>query len=141
MRVKVKQIRIPAGSTIGYGKAVTEDGTEIEWAGDHRPMRHLAEALEEGDDGAFLRDEFIELDIEDWQLLDKEPVAMGDYEVIFDRVQDTSPRPLSAMVILLIDEETHSGVVGVKKIDDEILPLDPETMLELMRLTIEELTS
>lgn len=139
MKVRVKEVRIPAGSTIGYGKAETEDGTEVEWVGDHRPMRHLAEALlarDVEDD-----EEFIEIELEEWQILDKTEAPRAQYEAIFETIQESTPRPIMAMVVLLVDETSHAGIVGLTKVDDHYVPLDPETMLEVMRMTIEELTS
>lgn len=67
MQVAVIRVSIPAMSTVGYGTGlVLEDGIETgytaEFVGDHRPMRHLGEAL-----GEAL--EPIEVELDDWQVL------------------------------------------------------------------------
>ena len=49
MMATVTRINVPAGSTLGYGEAVAEDGTVYAFAGDHRPMRNIGEALAAGE--------------------------------------------------------------------------------------------
>lgn len=61
--IKVLAVSIPAWSTIGYAEGIdTETGQPMRIAGDHRPMRHLGEALAEAD-------EPITIDYEEWQVL------------------------------------------------------------------------
>lgn len=43
--VHVLEVNIPAMSTIGFAKGIDEDGNEVEFAGDHRPMRDIGEAV------------------------------------------------------------------------------------------------
>jgi hypothetical protein len=43
--ITVTQISIPAMSTIGYGFGTDEDGNEVEFVGDHRPMRDIGDAI------------------------------------------------------------------------------------------------
>jgi hypothetical protein len=50
MYATVTRINIPADSTLGYGEAVTDDGTTYAFAGDHRPMLYIGEALKAGDE-------------------------------------------------------------------------------------------
>ncbi len=59
--VTVERVEQPRGQTIAYGYGTTEDGRFIRWAGDHRPMRHIAEALAAG--------ELVEVEIESWQII------------------------------------------------------------------------
>jgi len=49
MNVNVTRISIPAWSTIGYGVGTTDEGEEIAFIGDQRPMRHIGEALAAGE--------------------------------------------------------------------------------------------
>lgn len=66
MRVAVDHVRVPAMSTIGYGYGVAvETGEDIVFAGDHRPMRGLAEAVQSG--------ESVEVELEPWQILERRP--------------------------------------------------------------------
>lgn len=47
--VLVTQVAIAEGSTIGHGWGITDDGTvEVQFVGDHRPMRYIGEAIAEG---------------------------------------------------------------------------------------------
>ena len=50
MTLTLERITIPADSTIGYGLGVDEDGRRVRFAGDHRPLRHLGEALAGADE-------------------------------------------------------------------------------------------
>lgn len=45
MTITVTRVNIPAMSTIGYGFGTDEDGNEVEFVGDHRPMRDIGEAI------------------------------------------------------------------------------------------------
>jgi len=45
--VHVTRVNIPAMSTIGFGEGWTDQGQRVSFMGDHRPMRHLGEALED----------------------------------------------------------------------------------------------
>ena len=62
MTLTLNQVSIPAGSTIGFGLGVDEDGRRVCFAGDHRPLRHLGEALT-------VATEPIEVEVADCQLL------------------------------------------------------------------------
>jgi hypothetical protein len=69
MKVEVHRVNIPAMSTIGYGWGTdVEDGSEVQFAGDHRPMRHLGEALAQAS-------EPIEVELEDWQILERKKAS------------------------------------------------------------------
>ena len=59
--VHVTHVNIPAGSTIGHGYGRTEDGDEVIFGGDWRPMRDLGEALHGSS-------EPIPVELEDWQV-------------------------------------------------------------------------
>lgn len=49
MEIRVEQILVPAGSSVGYGVGTTDDGTvEVIFAGDHRAMVLMWQALDEG---------------------------------------------------------------------------------------------
>ena len=48
--VKVLHVSIPAFSTIGYGRGETREGKEVSFVGDHRPMRHIGEAIAQGEE-------------------------------------------------------------------------------------------
>lgn len=51
MVVLVTRVSIPAMSTVGYGYGTDkESGRDVEFIGDHRPMRHLGEALRESEE-------------------------------------------------------------------------------------------
>ena len=62
MTLTLERITIPADSTIGYGLGVDEDGRRVRFAGDHRPLRHLGEALA-------VAEEPILVEVDDWQVL------------------------------------------------------------------------
>ena len=67
MRVRVTRVSIPSMSTIGYGWGTdTTTGKPVKFAGDHRPMRHLGEAIVEAR-AAHADAPVVEL--EDWQIL------------------------------------------------------------------------
>ena len=68
LTVSVERVTIPAGSTIGYGLGVDEQGNLVRFVGDHRPLRQLGEALA----GA---DEPIEVEVADWQVLSIEEAS------------------------------------------------------------------
>jgi hypothetical protein len=59
--VHVHRVHIPPGSTIGYGYGTTDKGDEVSFAGDHRPMRDLGDALGRAHNP-------IPVDVEDWQM-------------------------------------------------------------------------
>lgn len=63
MRVQVLRVSSPAMTTIGYGYGVDDEDRNVKFVGDHRPMRHLGEALEVADEAVFV-------DLDDWQILD-----------------------------------------------------------------------
>jgi hypothetical protein len=65
MIVTLTHVTIPAMSTIGYG--LDDMGRLVCFAGDHRPLRHLGEAVAAAT-------EPILVDIEDWQVLGVEKV-------------------------------------------------------------------
>ena len=65
--IAVEKVAIPPWSTIGYGQGIDEDGNTVRFAGDHRPLRHLGEALT-------VATEPIEVEVADWQLLSIERV-------------------------------------------------------------------
>jgi hypothetical protein len=62
MIVYVDEVRVEAWSSIGYGYGYNDSGEYIQFAGDHRPMRGLGEALRRSR-------EPIEAEIEDWQII------------------------------------------------------------------------
>ena len=64
--VAVNRVHIPAWSTVGYGYGQTEDGRPVEFIGDHRPMRHLGEALS-------LAEKPVLTSIEPWQITRLDP--------------------------------------------------------------------
>jgi hypothetical protein len=64
MVVTVRRISIPAMSTIGYGWGTDEDGNEVRFAGDHRPMRDIGEAMQHTTSA-----EPVVVELEDWQIL------------------------------------------------------------------------
>jgi hypothetical protein len=63
MIATVTRINVPAYSTLGYGEAVTDDGSVYAFVGDHRPMRHLGEALRDGEEPEIDTDEAFVLSI------------------------------------------------------------------------------
>jgi hypothetical protein len=70
--VTVNRVNIPALSTIGQGEGTTPDGRLVRFAGDHRPMRHLAEALAAG--------ESVTVHLEPWQVLYTGPLPADSTE-------------------------------------------------------------
>jgi hypothetical protein len=63
MNVRVFRIRIPAGSTIGYGNGIeVESGDEIHFCADHRAIRYVGEILREAS-------QLPKVYIEPWQIL------------------------------------------------------------------------
>lgn len=61
----VDQIIVPVGSTIGFGRGRTDDGTvEVVFAGDHRSMAALGDAIVESD-------EPIVVDVPEWAILNR----------------------------------------------------------------------
>lgn len=50
-------------TTIGYGYGIDDEGHDVKFAGDHRPMRHLGEAIADADEPVYV-------DLEGWQILD-----------------------------------------------------------------------
>jgi len=48
--VHVTNVSIPMMSTIGIGTGYDDAGRMVEFAGDHRPMREMGYALENGED-------------------------------------------------------------------------------------------
>jgi len=58
----LERVTIPASSTIGYGLGVDQHGRGVHFAGDHRPLRQLGEALA-------ATDEPIVVEVEPWQVL------------------------------------------------------------------------
>jgi hypothetical protein len=67
VKVSVERINIPAWSTVGYGYGTDEDGNEVRWIGDHRPMRHIGEAMQHT-----TSDDPIVVELEDWEVLSVE---------------------------------------------------------------------
>ena len=65
MELMVHSVRHEAWSTIAIGTGVDSEGREVTFGGDHRPMAHLAEALE-------IAGEPLPVEIEDWQVLSVE---------------------------------------------------------------------
>jgi len=70
MTLTLNQVSIPAGSTIGYGQGIDDEGRHVRFAGDHRHLRQLGEALA----GA---DEPILVEVEPWQVLSIETLESG----------------------------------------------------------------
>lgn len=64
VRVRVISVRPESpGSTIWLGVGETRKGKRLHFAGDWRPMRDIAEAMEEG--------EIAMVDLEPWQILEQ----------------------------------------------------------------------
>jgi hypothetical protein len=63
MTVTVYSINIPDMSTIGYGSGVNDEGKRVRFVGDHRPMRHIGEAMQ----NTTSKDPIV-VDLEDWQI-------------------------------------------------------------------------
>lgn len=61
MKVQVTDVTYEAGSTIAIGYGTDEDGKQVRFAGDWRPMRDIAQALNIG--------EYVEVEVADWQLI------------------------------------------------------------------------
>lgn len=61
MTVLVSKVEIPAYSTLGFGEGLTDEGRAVRFAGDHRMMHDLGEAVATGDP--------IEAEIESWQVI------------------------------------------------------------------------
>jgi len=137
VKIKVNEIRIPAESTVGYGRGTDEDGNEIHWVGDHRPMRHLAEAVEAGVLGD--SDEFIELDLEDWQILDPHgPIPAELYEKIFVLIGETSEKPLLSAVIFVMHEDGTPAVTGgIRRDGIDWRPMPIELVMMSLREFVE----
>ena len=58
------QVKIPAMSTVGYGRGVDDQGRLISFVGDHRSMRHVGHAVElEGE---------VPVEIEGYQIVEVE---------------------------------------------------------------------
>jgi len=62
MTVTLTHVSIPPWSTIGYGQGIDDEGRHVRFAGDHRPLRHLGEALARAE-------EPIPVEVEPWQVL------------------------------------------------------------------------
>jgi hypothetical protein len=67
MTIRVTRINIPAMSTIGYGWGTDDGGRRVSFAGDHRPMRHIGEAMQHT-----TSDDPVTVELEDWQVLSVE---------------------------------------------------------------------
>ncbi len=65
MVITVFRVFIPAMSTIGYGVGKDEAGKPYQFVGDHRPMRHLGEAVAQ----APCEDALPIVEVEAWQLI------------------------------------------------------------------------
>lgn len=48
LRVTVSEVHVPPGSTIGVGRGTDQNGREVFFGGDHRPMLHLLDAVNDG---------------------------------------------------------------------------------------------
>jgi hypothetical protein len=64
--IQVVGVKIPALSTIGYGYGRTPGGRFVTFVGDHRPMRHLGEALCHAE-------EPITVEVDAWQIINYSP--------------------------------------------------------------------
>ena len=69
MRLVVFRVTIPALSTIGYGFGKGATGRTYEFAGDHRPMRDLGQAVAQAEN----EDELSAVSVDDWQILNHSP--------------------------------------------------------------------
>lgn len=65
--VTVSGAEVPAWSTIGTLVGVDDEGNLIQFAGDHREVRHICEALEAGEE--------VECEVEDYLILGVIPAA------------------------------------------------------------------
>ena len=63
MTIALEQVSIPAWSTIGYGVGRDEHRNVVRFAGDHRPLRQLGEALATADEPLLV-------EVEPWQIID-----------------------------------------------------------------------
>lgn len=62
MKVRVSSVYIGYMATVGQGRGHVEgDGREVVFAGDHRPMREIGEAISHG--------KTVIVDVEEWQIL------------------------------------------------------------------------
>ncbi len=68
MLVQVYRVSIPAMSTIGYGRGQSEDVQWIEFVGDHRPMRHLGQAVALAES----KSELPVVHLDGWQIMHEE---------------------------------------------------------------------
>lgn len=59
--VAVTNIEVRGGCSLGFGWGTDDDGNTVSFAGDHRPMTHIAEALIAGED--------VTVDLEPYQVL------------------------------------------------------------------------
>lgn len=72
MLVEVYEVNIPAWSTVGYGMGIElGSGDWVRFAGDHRPMHDLGEAIAFAGD----TDELPQVELEDWQVLSREAAS------------------------------------------------------------------
>ncbi len=67
MFLTVYRVTIPAMSTIGYGVGKDENGKPYQFVGDHRPMRHLGEAVAQ----AAYEGQLPIVEVEAWQLINQ----------------------------------------------------------------------
>lgn len=72
VKVTVDRVNIPPMSTIGYGYGRDEAGNLITFAGDHRPMRYLGEAIA----SCRTRDELPVVELEIWQVVSIEEAPL-----------------------------------------------------------------
>ena len=70
MRVSVSCVTYDGGSVATATGTDMETGDWVTFAGDHRPMMAIAEALATGED--------VEVDVEDWQILPSPNKEMAD---------------------------------------------------------------
>lgn len=65
--VEVDQVQIPAMSTLGYGTGTDVDsGNRVRFAGDHRSMRALGQAINGGE---LPMGELPRVELEGWEIL------------------------------------------------------------------------
>jgi hypothetical protein len=72
MQVTVTHVNIPAWSTLGYGEGFGPNGETVTFAGDHRPMRDLGEAVH----AATSREDLPVVDLEDTQIIGINPATV-----------------------------------------------------------------
>lgn len=58
LRVTVTHVEVVPGATLGYGEGIDDEGSIAYFVGDHRPMLHIAEALEAGTDVEVFLEEY-----------------------------------------------------------------------------------